>query len=32
MATRENKPRISKKIEKQFDILCFHIEFKMIVE
>ena len=32
MATTENKPRIRKKIEKQFEILCFHIEFKLIVE
>ena len=32
MATIENKPRIRKKIEKQFDIFCFQIYFKLIIE
>ena len=32
MATTENKPRIRKKIEKQFDIFCFQIYFKLIIE
>jgi hypothetical protein len=32
MATTENKPRIRKKIEKQFDVFCFKIYFKLVVE
>ena len=32
MATTENKPRMRKKIEKQIDIFCFQIYFKLIIE
>ena len=32
MATTENKPRMRKKIEKQFHIFFFQIYFKLIIE